>query len=110
LPQWPQLSLLVVVSTQAVPQAVVVPGQVQLELLQVAPVGQGVLQLPQCSVSLLVSTHLPPQVASPPPHTQPPPWQTAPVPILLTQLSSTAGSSSMIPSQSLSFPSQISAT
>jgi len=66
-------------------------------------------QPPQFLSSVCVFVQRPAHITVALPHEQLPFWQAAPAPRVLAHLVSTAGSSSTIPSQSLSLPSQISA-
>jgi hypothetical protein len=108
LPQLPQSWALVSVSTQDEPQSVLPPAQPHSPPVHSAAAGQALPQPPQLAGSVLVSAHRDPHRVTLLPQTHCPAWHSAPVPICWAQASSTAGSSSTMPSQSLSLPSQTS--
>jgi len=106
LPHPPQLFVSVASFMQAPLHGSWFAGQAHCPAVHEALVAQTFPHAPQFDVFVLGSTQVPPQVS---PQTHIPATQTCPVPFLDTHAWSTAGSSSTIPSQSLSLPSQTSA-
>jgi len=77
-PHMPQLAVLVLVSTQAVPQSVWPVGQRQAPAWQVCAAGQAVPQRPQLASSVIVSTQAAPQAVRPVGQRHAPIWQVWP--------------------------------
>ena len=106
--QEPQFSVSVASSTQAPLQICWNPRQAHRPAIHEAPVAQTFSHAPQFAVSVLGFTQSAPHVRPPQEHI--PAEQMKFVPLLAPHAWSTAGSLSTMPSQSLSLPSQISAT
>ncbi len=105
-PQEPQFSTSVSVSRHVDPHRVRPLAHPHAPPVQTLPLPQAFPQPPQFFALVCVSTHLDPHSAPEPPHAHWPPWQIAPAPIVVTHASSDVGSSSTMPLQSLSLPSQ----